>query len=163
VLRHLALLQPGPRSASALQRMLAQELHPARARVRQHVRSVLAIPEAQRHALGLRQHQLGLQCRLGRVVDADASTILIDVCELAAPAFLQLLPAGSGRQRLGSLLQLYLREPLRVLLRLQLRADAGCPGLRLGAAGWARVGLDAWLGHAGEGVRSELRVHQEAA
>ena len=148
-LLHLALLQQGPRSAAGLRRLLALELHPATVRIGQHQRRLAPLPRGQRGRLGLRNHQLGCDSRIGSHVDDASGSLRVELRGLDPEGLRQLLPGGAGRRRLESLLARYLRDPLRVDIWLQVRADPCPPAPRLGAAGSPRVGLGAWLGAAG--------------
>ena len=145
LLRYLALLQQGPRSAAGLQGMLGLELRPASVRVVQHVRRMLPIPCRQRTRVGECCHALGVQARMGSHIDDACATIAIQVRDLDTETFQDLLPGRPGRRRMQDLVSLYLRDSLDVRLELQLRADARPPALRLGEPKWARIGLDAWL------------------
>lgn len=148
-LLYLALLQQGPRSAAGLRRLLELEFHPATVRVRQHVRRLVPMPQAQRSVLGLRNHRLGEDSRAGSHVDDAAGTLRVDLEQLDPRRFRQLMPGGSRRPRLEALLALYLRDPLRVELYLWPRAEPRATGPCLGARAAPRVGLSTWLGTVG--------------
>ena len=148
-LAYLPLLQQGPRSAAGLRRLLELEFHPAAVRVRQHVRRLVPMPQTQRSRLGLRNHRLGEDTRVGSQVDDAAGTLRVDLEQLDARRFRQLMPGGSRRPRLEALLALYLRDPLRVELYLWPRAEPRATGPCVGAKAAPRVGLSTWLGTVG--------------
>lgn len=148
-LLYLPLLQQGPRGAAGLRRLLELEFHPAAVRVRQHVRRLVPMPQAQRSVLGLRNHRLGEDARAGSHVDDAAGTLRVDLEQLDPKRLRQLMPGGSRRPRLEALLALYLRDPLRVELYLRPRAEPRTPGPCLGPRSSPRVGLSAWLGCVG--------------
>jgi type VI secretion system protein ImpH len=149
-LLHLALLQQGPRSAAGLSRLLAIGLRPARIRVLQHECRLMPIPLGQRSALGMRNHRLGCDTRVGNRIDDASGTLRVDVEDLHPRRFRQLLPGGSRRAHLESLLALYLRDPLRVDLYLRPRASACPPSPGLGAKTRPRLGVNTWLGAGGK-------------
>jgi type VI secretion system protein ImpH len=97
--------------------------------------------------LGRACSHLGESAILGMRVPDRSATIRIELSQLDDAAFRSFAPGSMQAEQLKNLLRFYLRQPLRVLLRLNIKPEA-LSSARLTAGKWNSLGFDTWLGRA---------------
>lgn len=142
LLYYAGLLCQRPRSASGLERMLADYFQ-IPVRVRQMRGRWRALPEEETTALGVsgRNQRLGAGAALGGRMWDQAGGIELELGPLTQSQFAELLPGGAAARRLRDLTCFYAGTALALEARLVLRA-AEVPAARLGQA---RLGWTGWL------------------
>ena len=177
-LRYIGLFSQFPRSALGLKTMLADLLAGPRlagtqisetrdpgprVAVRQCVLRWVSIPEDQRMILGERGCTLGEDCWLGERIQDRMGKIVIEVDDLSADKFHDLLPGETLYDQVESLTGFYLVDPVDHDLRLTVRPEEVQP-VQPGAERWSRLGYDTWLFSgklAGEAVVELPRVSRD--
>lgn len=144
VIRHAGHFARGPRSAAALEAMLAGQLG-APVRIRQFAGSWVRLDEAERSRL-----TPGGFCRLGvdmvageKVRDVDGRFEIV-IGPLPRARFAALLPEGAAVRALTDLVRLYVGPAMSFALRLVLDRHE-VPPAELGAKGGLRLGWTGWL------------------
>lgn len=143
-LRYIGLFTQFPRSALGLKTMLTDLLEGPRVDVRQCVHRWVAIPEDQRMVLGERGCTLGEDCWLGQEVQDRMGKVVIEVQDLSADKFHELLPGETLHDQVESLTGFYLVDPVEHDLKLNVRPEE-VQTLTPGTGRWARLGYDTWI------------------
>lgn len=143
-LRYIGLFTQFPRSALGLKTMLADLLAGPRVEVHQCVLRWVPIPEDQRMILGERSCTLGQDCWLGEQIQDRMGKVVIEVGDLDADKFHDLLPGRTLHDQVESLTAYYLVDPVEHDLRLKVRPGEVRPA-QPGAGTWACLGYDTWL------------------
>lgn len=143
-LRYIGLFTQFPRSALGLKTMLADLLAGPRVAVRQCVHRWVAIPADQRLVLGEQGCTLGEDSWLGQQVMDRMGKVVVEVHELSADAFHELLPGEALYSQVESLTGFYLVDPVEHDLSLSVRPEE-VQTLQPGAGRWARLGYDTWI------------------
>jgi type VI secretion system protein ImpH len=97
--------------------------------------------------LGQACSSLGESAILGARVADRSGTIRIELSQLNDAAFRGFAPGSVQAEQLKNLLKFYLRQPLRVLLRLNIKPEA-LASARLTDGKWNSLGFDTWVGSA---------------
>jgi type VI secretion system protein ImpH len=155
LLRYIGLFTQFPRCASGLETLLQDSLGKVQVNLQPCLARRVKIPEDQRLSLGISGSLLGQDSFLGEEIEDRMGKFRLQIGPLDAQKFRDLLPGRPAYQRLTSLTQLYLVEPLEYDMELSLtpgEVKTGC----LGAPQWSGLGWDTWIfsGDYPEGVRA---------
>lgn len=145
ILRYLGIFNQQRKTLSNLQALLRDYFKNTHIEIQSCVLYHQPIADDQLTRLGRASHRLGVSAILGRRVADRSGTIRIELSQLDDAAFRSFVPGSAQAEQLKNLLKFYLRQPLRVLLRLTIRPDAPASA-RLMPGKWNSLGFDAWLG-----------------
>jgi len=154
-LRYIGLFTQYPRSALGLRTMLADAVEGSRVEVEQCVHRWVPIPDDQRNALGGPNCSLGEDCWVGHLVEDRMGKVAIELGDLSAERFHELLPGRELNYHVESLIGMYLVEPVEHDLRLKLRPGE-VKSAQMGVPLWSRLGYDTWLMGEGYGGAAEV-------
>ncbi len=160
-----ALYNQQTRTAEGLKTVLKASFPTSRVEIRQLQLAWVSIAPKQRLSLGRQACSLGEDAHLGdrcRTLDG----IAIELTDLSIQTYRELLPGGSGHERLRFLVDYYLIEPLPVRVGLVLRKGQALPA-RVAAPEWSYLGTDTWLvggqDESPAGTSFELRLREPLA
>lgn len=144
----------GRRGASGLARRIEALLPGRPVRVESGVPQRVDIPDDQRCRLGLGATRLGDDCVLGGSTWDATGRFRVHLGPLDRADFEALVPGSPLHREISELVEAWMATPLDWSLRVTLQANAASPA-RLGASGpGTRLGVDAWLGKAGNHILS---------
>ena len=148
LLRTAGLLADRHRSAAGLEQYLRAHLGLDTLRIRPCVESTAHVPRSQQLRLGRPSARLGDTAVLGEQMVDRAGTFRIEIGPTDVPSARRFLPGSPDLVKLVRLTRLYVHDPLKIELRLRIRAES-VPPLRL--TGRAQLGLGhlTWLSPGG--------------
>lgn len=154
LLRHSPLLIQNSRSALGLKTVLTHDLG-LPVQVTQCLPRRVTVPADQLLSLGMSGSCLGIDSVVGSEVTDVTGKFRVHVGPIGRADFDALLPGATGRQRLDSLVGLYVNEPLAWDVELVL-APGATPAATLGTPPGSRLGWDSWLGSGNPNVMSSV-------
>ena len=157
LLRYTGLFAVGPRSASGLETILADALGGLKINVIQGVERKGIIPEDQRPKLG-ENIQLGVNSPLGNETQNRAGAFRIKIGPVSDEEYRGLLPGEALHNKLVSLTDLYISEPLEYDLEFIFKESDKPATVCLGGEKWSMLGLDTWV--YSEAIKAEPNVAQ---
>ena len=148
LLRSAGLLADRHRSAAGLEQYLRAHLGLETLRIRPCVESTAHIPRSQRLRLGRPSARLGDTAVLGEQMVDLAGTFRIEIGPTDVPSARRFLPGSADLVKLVRLTRLYVHDPLKIELRLRIRAES-VPPLRLTERAQLGLGHLTWLSPGG--------------
>jgi type VI secretion system protein ImpH len=144
LLRYLGILTQFPRSALGLKTLLQDSLGKIPVEIVPCVLSKVRIPEDQRLFMGISGSYLGQDSFVGEEIEDRMGKFRIKIGPLRQKEFQGLLPGGEYYEKLTSLTNFYVTDPLEYDVELTL-AEKEAQGVCLGQPEWSRLGLDTWV------------------
>lgn len=153
LLASAGLLAMQTRSAEAIERVVAQYFFGVPTRMESFAFRRASIPEDKRLRLGMQGCRLGRETVLGERIPDRAGSCRLHIGPLTWERFQDFLPNGRDRPALESLLDLLIKDPLAIELRLTLTRpeQLGHP-LQLGLDNPCGLGWSSWVGEPDEAV-----------
>lgn len=159
LLRYIGLFSQFPRSASGLQTLLEDAIQLPIKFIPCIARKV-KIPEDQRLHLGISGGILGHNSIIGEKIDDRMGKFRLRIGPLTADDYRGFFPGSDTYNKLVTLTDLYLQDPLDYDLEIYMyekQAQTTC----LGGSQWSKLGMDTWL-YAGEEIGETKNIFHPA-
>jgi len=160
ILRYLGIFNQQRKTLSDLTTLLRDYFNTKNIEIQPCVMYRQPIASDQLTRLGRACSLLGETAILGARVADRSATIRIELSQLDDAAFRGFAPGSVQAEQLKHLLKFYLRQPLRVLLRLNIKPEV-LASARLKAGKWNSLGFDTWLGHASQPDPGQIESSRE--
>ncbi|MFH1139987.1 MAG: type VI secretion system baseplate subunit TssG [Pseudomonadota bacterium] len=145
LLRYIGLFSQFPRSAMGLETLLTDAMGCGPVRVTSAAVHPAPIPEDQRCCLGAEEGAiLGDDCYLGVEIEDRTGKIIVTAGPMGEEAYHSFLPGSPSNERIKSLINFFLIQPLTVDLELIIKKEETAH-LTLGDEKWSSLGGDAWV------------------
>jgi type VI secretion system protein ImpH len=156
LVRYIGLFTQMPRSAQGLETLLSDALNVPQLKILPCIPKKTFIPEDQLCLLGISGNRLGMDSYVGQTVKDRMGKFRIRIGPVNGRTFHDWLPDTGRFQRLGTLIKVYLDQPLEWDLEMLL-GDGEARTTRLGGSNWSRLGWNTWLFSAETGL-SKVRA-----
>ncbi len=143
LLRYIGLFSQTPRSGLGLKTLLEDALQ-IPVEVIPNVQRKAKIPDDQRIQLGNPEIRLGHDSFLGQELDDRMGKFRLEIGPLDEPAYRDFFPGSKSFQKLVSLTDLFLTDPLDYDIDVSMASNQA-QTVCLGGNQWASLGLDTWV------------------
>jgi type VI secretion system protein ImpH len=161
LLTYAGLIAGRSRAPSVVAGIIAHCFDLSAVAIREFESRVVAIPAAQRMALGVRNGALGDSFMVGSRVRTLSTKFTIVIGELDQQRFRDFLPSGADFPRLRSLMEFLLRDPMAYDLQLGLKREH-VPPFSLHRAVGAHLGWTSFLGDDAHRTEAPVRIRVRA-